>query len=429
MAKSPAALLIDSSGHEVTIVQDGAAYRLVVQTKVSNASGTTIDPATEGGNLASIKTKTDNIPSDPAREGGNLATLAGKDFATQTTLSALNTKIPSDPAREGGNLATLAGKDFATQTTLATLLTTSAFQARVPVLGQAAMAGSVPVVIANNQTAVPVSMASGGYGGQVEGLAADDAAAVGNPVWVAGWDGTLVRALLTDTAGRLVTVPATTPERRPRMIDLFWRATDGAIVANQFKRILTYTVPLGYSGYLVRFTSWQNESSFARFISETEMGTLNVPTNVFAAGSAYTDPQFAGTVEAEVTTLFGAANNITVTVTYTNQSGTAGRTGTFAIPKSSIVGTRITMVLQTGDNGVRSIQNLSAAPSGGAGVIKVLGFIQFAFHYNLSTTTAVDTQYPPGSIAFPEGTTLGLEYAGGTVAKERILEALIQLVN
>ena len=89
MAKSPAALLIDGSGNQVTIVQDGASYRLVVQTKVSNASGSTIDPATEGGNLASIKAKTDSIPSDPAREGGNLATLAGKDFATQTTLTAI----------------------------------------------------------------------------------------------------------------------------------------------------------------------------------------------------------------------------------------------------------------------------------------------------------------------------------------------------
>ena len=30
--------------------------------------------------------------------------------ASESTLSALNTKIPSDPAREGGNLATIAGR-------------------------------------------------------------------------------------------------------------------------------------------------------------------------------------------------------------------------------------------------------------------------------------------------------------------------------
>lgn len=53
--------------------------------------------------------------------GGNLATIAGKDFATQATLSTLNGKIPADPAREGGNLATLTAKDFATQTTLSSI--------------------------------------------------------------------------------------------------------------------------------------------------------------------------------------------------------------------------------------------------------------------------------------------------------------------
>ena len=61
--------------------------------------------------------------ASPALEGGNLATIAGKDFATQTTLAAVLAKLPSTPALEGGNLATIAGKDFATQTTLAAILT------------------------------------------------------------------------------------------------------------------------------------------------------------------------------------------------------------------------------------------------------------------------------------------------------------------
>lgn len=51
--------------------------------------------------------------------------LEGKDYATETTLAALNTKIPASPATAGnqatGNasLASIDGKDFATQTTLA----------------------------------------------------------------------------------------------------------------------------------------------------------------------------------------------------------------------------------------------------------------------------------------------------------------------
>lgn len=101
---SPAALLIDRNSNEIVFVLDGAIYRIPISAKLAKASdGSLIDPATEGGNLA---------------------TIAGKDFATQTTLAAVKAKtdnLPSDPAREGGNLATLAGKDFATQTTLAAI--------------------------------------------------------------------------------------------------------------------------------------------------------------------------------------------------------------------------------------------------------------------------------------------------------------------
>ena len=44
---------------------------------------------------------------------------------------------------------------------LTALLTTSAFQARIPVNGQAAMANSVPTVLASDQSAIPVKAASG----------------------------------------------------------------------------------------------------------------------------------------------------------------------------------------------------------------------------------------------------------------------------
>lgn len=101
---SPAAVLVDEVGNPVEVTLDGAVYKIEVISKSRKSDGTIIDPATEGGNLA---------------------TLAGKDFATETTLAAVKAKtdnIPSDPAREGGNLATLTGKDFATQTTLAEIM-------------------------------------------------------------------------------------------------------------------------------------------------------------------------------------------------------------------------------------------------------------------------------------------------------------------
>lgn len=60
--------------------------------------------------------------------------------------------LPSNAAQEtGGNLAALAAKDFALDATVV---------ARLGVLGQAAMAASTPVVIASNQSTVPVSAAA-----------------------------------------------------------------------------------------------------------------------------------------------------------------------------------------------------------------------------------------------------------------------------
>jgi len=68
--------------------------------------------------------------TEAKQDAGNasLVTIAGKDFATQTTLAAILAKIIAAPATEAkqdtGNtsLATIAGKDFATQTTLAAIL-------------------------------------------------------------------------------------------------------------------------------------------------------------------------------------------------------------------------------------------------------------------------------------------------------------------
>lgn len=72
---------------------------------VKDSSNVRINPAKEDGNLATIKTNTDPLvvagaggyvrqdsTATIAKEsGGNLATIAGKDFATQTTLATLNT--------------------------------------------------------------------------------------------------------------------------------------------------------------------------------------------------------------------------------------------------------------------------------------------------------------------------------------------------
>lgn len=85
-----------------------------------------------------------------------------RDAGTQRVTIATNDSVPVtgtffQPTQpiSAASLPLPAGA--ATETTLGTMLTLSGFQARIPVLGQAAMAVSVPVTIANNQSAFPVT--------------------------------------------------------------------------------------------------------------------------------------------------------------------------------------------------------------------------------------------------------------------------------
>lgn len=83
------------------------------------------------------------------------------------------------------NLGTIA--DVATNTTLATRVAETTFTTRIPVNGQAAMAASVPVAIASNQTPVPVA-----------GAAAHDAPVSGNPILLAGFASAAAPAAVAD---------------------------------------------------------------------------------------------------------------------------------------------------------------------------------------------------------------------------------------
>ena len=250
-----------------------------------------------------------------------------------------------------------------------------------PTVGQKTMANSVPVVLASNQAAIPVSF------GVVSGAS-----------------------------------------NLNRLINLYYNQSDGAVLANAFKQVLSYTIPVSYTATLLKFVTFQNEFAISRLCTQTSMGTHVVSTNIFTAGSSYTQPQFAATVQANVTTAIGAASNLTYTVGYTNQSGVAGRTGTISIPKSTVVNSRFDLVLQSGDIGVTSIQSVSVAPIT-TGAIELLGFVIISVHEDQSTTNQTETSFNPGVITFPAGTNIVIEYAGGTVSKTRLFDALIELVS
>lgn len=146
---------------------------------------------------AATEAKQDTGNTSLSSIDGKLTTLNAKDFATETTLSAINGKLNSLGQKDSANsvptvlstaqqtiletirnsldildnivngsnqaevrladlngaateatLSSIDGKDFATETTLATI------DGKLASLGQSTMSGSMPVVIASNQTPI-----------------------------------------------------------------------------------------------------------------------------------------------------------------------------------------------------------------------------------------------------------------------------------
>jgi hypothetical protein len=87
------------------------------------------------GGLAKV-----DISGTAANTTAILTTGSGGTFP----ITASSLPLPTGAATEAGNLATIAGKDFATQTTLAAI---KAKTDNIPALGQALAAGSVPVIL------------------------------------------------------------------------------------------------------------------------------------------------------------------------------------------------------------------------------------------------------------------------------------------
>lgn len=106
--------------------------------------------------------------------------ITGSITATNPSVSATGAAVPADATMIGGSDGTnlraikvsAAGvvsvdaatlplpSGAATEATLAGVLTTSAFQARINTFGQKTMANSTPIVIASDQTAIPITAAS-----------------------------------------------------------------------------------------------------------------------------------------------------------------------------------------------------------------------------------------------------------------------------
>jgi len=108
----------------------------------------------------SIVSEIQNVDTELQAANTTLNSLDGKDFATQTTLSALNTKVTAVDTDSVTVTSSALPTGAATESTLSTVAgDTTSLDSKIPSQGAALTAGSLPVTIASDQT-VPVSATS-----------------------------------------------------------------------------------------------------------------------------------------------------------------------------------------------------------------------------------------------------------------------------
>jgi len=111
--------------------------------------------------------------TDLATETTALTLATEATLATRATEATLATRATEATLATRASEATLATR--ASEATVATLLTLAGFQARINTFGQKTMANSTPIVIASDQSAIPVTPGTSttGTNSSVAGAAAD----------------------------------------------------------------------------------------------------------------------------------------------------------------------------------------------------------------------------------------------------------------
>lgn len=192
---------------------------------------------------------------------GGVLSIQGVGGGTAIAISAASLPLPTGAA---------------TEATLGTLLTTSAFQARIPVLGQALMAASIPVTLASNQSALAVSQSGTWNIGTLTSITntvttQDTASAISGgalpsrALQVAGSDGSNLRPIKTDPQGRVATYQQSGTASVTRVATSGTSATlltanaarKGAIIVNESAAVMfvKYGATASATSYTYRITA------------------------------------------------------------------------------------------------------------------------------------------------------------------------------
>ena len=223
------------------------------------------------------------------------------------------------------------------------------------------------------------------------------------------------KAILTDNDGNDVNINAdgslqvtfaTGGSSITRMIELRYETTVGLNTVDTWYDVMEYAVPSGYSLELIDFSALaENNTSSARAMTALSLGEYNIATSVFSDGSSYTMPYFGAVIEAHLHTAVVGAT--TLTITYTNVAGTAGRTATVNIPNGSIAGESFIATLEGTDRGVTDITNVTKT-GGTSGEIHLHGIVTVFREKMTSSSQTYHQITSRESIIIGQGETLTL---------------------
>lgn len=191
------------------------------------------------------------------------------------------------------------------------------------------------------------------------------------------------------------------------------------VSSNDWLRVLSYNVPVGKVLVPNFFQIYNSVGSVSgRVAEQLAFGSYTtVGSGTFTDGGVTDsgDPyDWYGEVYFDVTTQWTGGGNgaFTITVTYINQDGTTGRTGSFVATKGEPVGSRYLLTLQSGDIGVRDITAMTGDGSTSAGVASVYGVRTVASGTAVLAGTMVSSY--PNSVGIKGGRVAVLEIVSAT---------------
>lgn len=232
-----------------------------------------------------------------------------------------------------------------------------------------------------------------------------------------------------DTDGRLWTYSA--PSNSSIRIQLAVDALTTALNANEWQDIISYTVPANYDLSVSQFQLISAQvADDARAISRTILGSYVSNTSTFTDGSSYTAPAFASELYLYITTLIGNVNDDVVTITYTNQDGTTGRTATVTVKKNAAVGTRLQVTLQGTDYGVRDVTNITHTQPTQAGAWQMEGTVSICYVSGGTANVAADAIFGISAVSVPPAATVVTQYRSSVnTTKQRRISLMGALIS